>query len=115
MELGTREHEGASLELSQSKELPENLSAIIEVSKLQTPKLQRRKGLATDLLMQVCDEADAEGIVLMLMPDGEEWLQGFYGRFGFATIQTEPVVLMARPPNLNAAKRQEHNERSIIH
>ena len=57
-------------------------------------------GLATDLLLQVCDRADAEGVVLMLMPEGEDWLDSGMQRFGFATIQTEPVVLMARPQTL---------------
>ena len=112
MKLGQRRHEGASLELSVSEALPRHLACIIEISKLQTPKLLRRMGLATDLLLQVCDEADAEGVVLMLMPEGEDWLEQWYARFGFATIQTEPVVLMARPPNLNAVMRQEPNERT---
>lgn len=112
MKLGQRRHEGASLELSVSEALPRHLACIIEISKLQTPKLLRRMGLATDLLLQVCDEADAEGVVLMLMPEGEDWLEQWYARFGFATIQTEPVVLMARPPNLNAVMRQDTNERT---
>lgn len=112
MQLGQRRHEGASLELSVSEALPRHLACIIEVSQLQTPKLLRRMGLATDLLLQVCDEADAEGVVLMLMPEGEDWLEQWYARFGFATIQTEPVVLMARPPNLNAMMRQDTNERT---
>lgn len=112
MQLGQRRHEGASLELSVSEALPRHLACIIEISQLQTPKLLRRMGLATDLLLQVCDEADAEGVVLMLMPDGEDWLEQWYARFGFATIQTEPVVLMARPPNINATKRQDTNERT---
>ena len=112
MQLGQRRHEGTSLELSVSEALPRHLACIIEISKLQTPKLLRRMGLATDLLLQVCDEADAEGVVLMLMPEGEDWLEQWYARFGFATIQTEPVVLMARPPNLNAMMRQDTNERT---
>lgn len=112
MKLGQRRHEGTSLELSVSEALPRHLACIIEISKLQTPKLLRRMGLATDLLLQVCDEADAEGVVLMLMPEGEDWLEQWYARFGFATIQTEPVVLMARPPNLNAMMRQDTNERT---
>ena len=115
MQLGQRRHEGTSLELSVSEALPRHLACIIEISKLQTPKLLRRMGLATDLLLQVCDEADAEGVVLMLMPEGEDWLEQWYARFGFATIQTEPVVLMARPPNLNAVKRREPNERKDEH
>lgn len=116
MELGEREHEGASLFLSHSDALPAHLrNEIVEVSKVQAPKSKRRKGLATDLLMQVCDEADRDRIVLLLMPEGKEWLQDFYARFGFATIQTVPEVLMARPPNLNAEKRRETNDRKDHH
>ena len=108
MELGEREHEGASLVLGRSDALPAHLQDIIEVSKVQTPKLKRRQGLMTDLLMQVCDEADRERVVLLLAPEGEEWLRDFYARFGFATIQTEPEVLMARPPRIEHGRTLQH-------
>lgn len=99
MELGYRKNEGASLKLGHSTALPDHLAGIVEVSAVHTPTIMRRQGLATELLLQVCDEADAEGMVLMLMPEGAEWLESWYARFGFATIQTAPV-LMARPPNI---------------
>lgn len=62
----------------------------------------RGKGHATKLLHNVCTEADVDRKVLMLQvkkfDEGmdEDKLLKFYSRFGFTTIQTEPVTLMAR-------------------
>lgn len=102
MRLGKRRNKGASLTLSHSKALPEHLAGIVEVSKLYTKRSMRRQGWASRLLHGMCLEADATGRVLMIMPEGEDWLDQFYARFGFATIQTEPVTLMARPPRMTA-------------
>ncbi len=97
MKLGQRELNEATLVLSQSNELPEHLRAIIEISQVFTPEAMRHEGRATALLSQICDEADQAKTVLMLMPT--EGLEQWYSVFGFATIQTEPV-LMARPPRI---------------
>lgn len=97
MKLGKRRIGHASLMLSHSKALPENLSAIVEISQVTTAEGHRRKGNATRLLKDVCNEADESGTVLMLMPDGEDWLTDWYEKHGFQTIQTAPL-LMARPP-----------------
>ena len=45
----------------------------------------------------ICEEADKEKTVLILMPDGEPWLQQWYRTHGFVTLQPEPLI-MARPP-----------------
>jgi len=150
MDLGLRALGACTLQLGRSGALPERLQSIIEISSVYTAEAARRTGQATALLSQVCDEADAEGVVLMLLLDGDEsnpgkqiipgvteslvpdtaqaletgdagvtssraddlpdqWLERFYGRFGFATIQREPAVLMARPARKNGHDRQaEH-------
>lgn len=64
----------------------------------------QRKGHASSLLKSVCTEADVESKVLMVQVNaysdgmGNEALQKWYARHGFDTIQTEPVLLMARKP-----------------
>jgi N-acetylglutamate synthase-like GNAT family acetyltransferase len=60
------------------------------------------QGKATELLREICAEADREGFMLMLEPkptnstftvsQAESW----YGRFGFVTIQETPIRLMVR-------------------
>ncbi len=95
MRLGKRKFKGSTLVLGQSKELPEYLRAIVEISEVFTPEDKRHQGRATALLARTCAEADRAGVVLMLMPDGD--LEQWYAVFGFATIQNKPII-MARPP-----------------
>jgi GNAT superfamily N-acetyltransferase len=69
----------------------------------------RKQGFATELLKSIVDDADIEGVVLMLNPKpfgrvGLENLAPWYERFGFMTIQRKPVVLMARMPQIYKAK-----------
>lgn len=115
MQLGLREFEGASLVVGHTDALPASMKEIIEISSVKTPRRKRRMGLASTLLSQICAEADRERVVMILQPGPKSWLQQFYGSHGFAVIQTEPVVLMARPPNLNAVMRQDSNDRKEHH
>lgn len=96
MRLGERTLGHASLTLGKSDALPEHLSAVIEVSDVFTPKDQRKKKYADQLLSLITWEADTDKVVLMLMPDGEDWLEKWYEKHGFTRIQNYPV-LMARP------------------
>ena len=98
MRLGERQLGQASLKLGKSDALPEHLQAVIEVSDVFVPKEERKKGYASQLLELVAWEADKAGIVLMLMPDGMDWLPAWYEKHGFVTIQHFPEVLMARKP-----------------
>lgn len=98
---GLREHKGATLRLEIPTGLPEEYrTGIREIVGLHSSN--PRKGHATTLLLDVCHEADKAGIVLLLLPrkfdEGmdDEKLRAFYAKFGFAEIQQEPVVLMAR-------------------
>jgi GNAT superfamily N-acetyltransferase len=76
-----------------------------EVKTLLVDLAERGKGYATSLMHKLCREADADNMILVLMPQGfadaawtDEQLAGWYEQFGFQVIQTEPAVLMARPP-----------------
>lgn len=103
---GPRDHKSATLRVSLAEALPEEMrEATRELVALESTN--PRKGHATTLLWDVCHEADRERITLILNPkpfgaDGmdAEKLERFYGRFGFHVIQREPVVLMARSPDL---------------
>ena len=97
MKLGKRQLGAASCRLGPSDALPAHLRDVIEVSEVFVPEWHRRKGIASRLLRQVCDDADAHGKVLMLMPGGDDWLTAWYSKFGFVQIQNNPV-LMARQP-----------------
>jgi hypothetical protein len=71
---------------------------IREVLSVFTPEPDRRKGYATSLLRQVCEEAD-EAVKVLLLTVVDESLCAWYRRFGFKVIQGSPC-LMARPPHL---------------
>lgn len=102
---GNRNHGGASLKLGYSMAIPAHMrGGIREITNVYTSEAKRGHGDASKLLKQVCDEADKERIVLMLIPkpfdDGldELRLMAWYSRHGFMAIQDKPM-LMARQPN----------------
>lgn len=84
---------------------PEMRPQTRELSGLEVPPESRGEGQASALMHQVCDEADAAGITLVLFvqpfndPDmGRAQLIDWYAkRFGFMPIQADPP-LMARMP-----------------
>lgn len=97
MKPGKRQLGPCTLKLTYSQIVPSNLrGGLLEISQLQTAEEHQRKGYATRLLDEVCQEADEERKVLVIMPDSG-WLTLYYGRFGFEPIQQEPVI-MARAP-----------------
>ena len=74
-----------------------------EITDIYVAPESRRQGRATRLLASVCSEADGSGMTLLLAAVGSEEastddLCGWYRRHGFAYLQLEPVVLMARLP-----------------
>ncbi len=98
MKTGKRQRGAASLNVGYSQAIPAHMRGkVLEVSHVHTDEVHRGKGQATQLLMDVCDEADTDDVVLMLMPNGEAWLVDWYEKFGFVEIQEYPL-LMARPP-----------------
>ena len=88
--------------------LPKHLRARTrELVKIHTPAAYQGNGHATELLRQVCQEADEAGLTLVLWPRpyGDDialsagMLSDWYARMGFRVIQPDPV-LMARAPGL---------------
>ena len=98
------ENEHASCEVVRNPELPPEMDRVLEVVRVWTDPEHRKQGYATELMKAVCDDADAESIVLILQPrpfghmHGLKALEGWYKRFGFVRTQDNPV-LMARAPS----------------
>lgn len=92
-------NEHASCDILTTEVLP---AGVLELSALLTDPAHRREGYATELLNEVCNDADIEGAVLVLSPVDEQ-VHKFYERFGFKVIQPRPV-LMARAPQIFKVK-----------
>ena len=108
MIVGPRSHGPASLQVRVSMALPKHLrERTREIVKIHTPAAEQGNGEATELMREVCVEADQAGIVLVLWPNpyGDDialsagMLRDWYARMGFRVIQFEPVM-MARAPGL---------------
>jgi GNAT superfamily N-acetyltransferase len=97
-------NEHASCEVVKNPELPPEMDRVRELVRVWTDPEHRKQGYATELVNAVCEEADAQGIVLILQPrpfghvQGLRALEGWYRRFGFIRTQDNPV-LMARAPS----------------
>lgn len=104
MKNGIRQYGAASLTISFCAGLPDKMKLDVrEVSHVECLMALRGRGDATRLMQEVCREADASDIILVLSvkpfgehpPLDETQLEAWYTRFGFSRIQHEPV-LMAR-------------------
>ncbi len=97
-------NEHASCRVVQNPELPADMDRVRELTRVWCEPEARKQGYATELVSQVCEEADAESIVLILQPKafgksgGLKELEGWYRLFGFIRTQSNPV-LMARAPS----------------
>lgn len=107
MQVGARSLKGSSLFVKGCLALPFDMRAQTrEVTRVQTAPDQQGQGHATELMRQVCDEADRAGITLVLWPRPfGEWqalsqgmLADWYARaFGFAELQPEPLMMVRSP------------------
>lgn len=95
----TYSNEYGSARINANPDLPDG---VLEVVNVFVNPAHRGDGYGTSLIEAICEDADRSGTVLLLRPDAEdgdnEALTGWYRRFGFDVIQTEPVMLMARRP-----------------
>lgn len=103
-------NEHSSAEVVVNTQLPASLNGVLEVVRVWTDPEARKQGYATELMKSITEDADIEGVVLILTPRtfgktaGLEDLAKWYARFGFQTIQTTPVKLMARMPQVFKCK-----------
>jgi N-acetylglutamate synthase-like GNAT family acetyltransferase len=103
MRYGIRKFGGASCLVSAALGVPEKMRKDIrEISKLQCDPEQQGQGHATELLRDICKEADTKRMVLMLTvepygnsaPLTKDQLADWYGTtFDFNPIQQEPLIL----------------------
>lgn len=101
MKPGTIQLGNASLHIGYPQIIPGNLRGFArEITELFVPEEFRGKGEASELLKEVCNEADDKKLMLVLIADTER-LALFYGRFGFEVIQKSPI-LMARSPKVDS-------------
>lgn len=105
---GIRHYENASCKVLICTALPRGMRAKTrEIVSVDVPENLRKQGMATQLLMNICDEADAHKIVLTLFPKPfgtgpmmtqDQLIDWYSNKFGFHAIQSQPVVMMARMP-----------------
>lgn len=103
MRYGIRKYEGASCLVSACLGVPEKMRKDIrEISKLITDPDQRGKGHATQLLKDICADADKRRMILVLTvepygdapPMTKNQLAEWYGTtFDFNPIQEKPLIL----------------------
>lgn len=107
METGERTVGPASLRIRQSVALPLHMRARTrEVINFEVEQDEQNKGYGARLLRKVCKEADEASITLVLWakpygtnpPVEQAKLIEWYNRFGFAVIQADDSVMMARMP-----------------
>jgi N-acetylglutamate synthase-like GNAT family acetyltransferase len=121
MRPGQRQLASASVLISLTDAVPVAMRAKVrEVSHVFVPAEDRRKRLATALMNLVCQEADANGITLILTVDPydtggptAQQLQDWYALFGFRELQDSPNgKIMARQvsnPRSNCIARLVHS------
>jgi len=98
MKPGTIQLGNASLHIGYPQIVPGNLRGFArEITEFYVPEEFRGKGEGTELLKEICTQADEKRIMLVLIADTEK-LAMYYERFGFMAIQKQPI-LMARCPD----------------
>jgi len=107
MKPGVRFYENATCKVSICTAIPNRLRLKTrEITHVDVPENLRKQGMATQMLLNVCDEADAHKIVLVLFPkpfgegvkmDQEQLIRWYSEKFGFSVIQGKPIM-MARMP-----------------
>lgn len=98
MKTGTVELGNASIHIGYSQVVPPNQRGHArELTEFCVPDEHRGKGEGTNLLSEICREADEKHLLLIISADTKR-LEDFYARFGFVTIQRDNVILMARKP-----------------
>lgn len=107
MKTGVRHYLNASCQVRMCEAIPPRIrQSTREIISVDVPENLRRQGMATELLRNVCDEADAHGITLILFvkpfgdglrPDEDQLASWYVSKFGFTMIQVAPTMLARMP------------------
>ena len=76
---------------------------VLELRSVMVPADKRGKGCGEKLLCKICSDADIAGNALFLMIDDTDSLgrlRVWYERHGFECVQTDPVLILVRKPQL---------------
>lgn len=103
MRYGERKFGGATCTVKAALGLPKDMQKDVrEIVEVYTDPLRRGQGDATKMLHQICKEADAKRMVLMLTVEPfsenqalskDQLLEWYTTTFDFNTIQAEPLIL----------------------
>jgi predicted N-acetyltransferase YhbS len=97
MKPGTFQLGNASLHIGYPQIVQGNLRGFArEITEFNVPEEFRGKGEGSELLKEVCEQADQHDIMLILIADTEK-LALYYGRFGFVPIQDKPILMVRKP------------------
>lgn len=102
MKPGTIALNNASLRIGYSGLAPPHQRGFMrEITDFFVPESCRGKGEGSALLQDVCDQADQEGLLLLIKPDTLR-LENFYAKHGFKRLPTdnEHVFMLRMPKKL---------------
>jgi len=103
MKTGTIQLGNASMHIGYPQIVPGNLRGHArEITEFYVPEEFRGKGEGSELMKDVCEEADAKNILLVLIADTVK-LAMYYERFGFIAIQKDPMLMIRAPKNEKTA------------
>jgi predicted GNAT family N-acyltransferase len=99
MKTGTIQLGNASIHIGYSQIAKPNQRGFLrELSEFNVPEEFRGRGEGSNLLSDVCLQADQTNTYLLLLADNQR-LKDFYSRFKFNTISSKDDMLMVRVPN----------------
>jgi len=97
MKTGTIALGNASLHIGYSQIIAPNQRGLArEITEFFVPEEHRGKGDGSELLKEVCEQADSERLLLLIIADTER-LANFYYLHGFKTIQEKPILMVRSP------------------
>lgn len=100
MKPGTIAIGNASLHIGYSQIIaPNKRGKVRELTDFFVPENMRGQGEGTTLIQAVCDDADNEGLMLLIIADDDR-LAAFYSRFDFAPLSDDKLRLMLRMPQI---------------
>lgn len=95
--LGRREYKEATCFVRMMTDMPMQFRDSLRlIHDLKTAKGMQGRGQGTTLMNLLCEEADQEQKILMLMPDSDK-LEKWYNKFGFERTQENPVIMVRNP------------------
>lgn len=107
MKTGTVQLGNATIHIGYSQVTKPNQRGMLrELTEFNVPEEFRGKGEGSALLSDICEQADNEGLFLLLLAKDAR-LANYYARFNFLAITPQDSMMLVRSPNSNAAMRRK--------